>query len=190
MFVASSELLKTTILQTEGVPMMADELDAQHKESPENIEIPPIPKETAGAVAGAALGSLVGPAGAIIGGVVGAIAGKAAAKGKLHPAVKKAAARVIKPAPKRVKKTLRITAAKKSRRERQPGRANALLQSAARPNRAEDRHHPAARRPDAAVKKSGQGWIRTSEGVKPADLQSAPFGHFGTYPRRSRSLDF
>ena len=29
---------------------------------------------------------------------------------------------------------------------------------------------------------SGQGWIRTSEGVKPADLQSAPFGHFGTYP--------
>ena len=31
--------------------------------------------------------------------------------------------------------------------------------------------------------KIGQGWIRTSEGVKPADLQSAPFGHFGTYPR-------
>src|SRR5215467_7230281 len=30
--------------------------------------------------------------------------------------------------------------------------------------------------------KFGQGWIRTSEGVKPADLQSAPFGHFGTYP--------
>jgi hypothetical protein len=29
---------------------------------------------------------------------------------------------------------------------------------------------------------SGQGWIRTSEGVKPADLQSAPFGHSGTYP--------
>ncbi len=30
--------------------------------------------------------------------------------------------------------------------------------------------------------RSGQGWIRTSEGVKPADLQSAPFGHSGTYP--------
>ena len=29
---------------------------------------------------------------------------------------------------------------------------------------------------------NGQGWIRTSEGVKPADLQSAPFGHSGTYP--------
>src|SRR5262249_53877490 len=34
----------------------------------------------------------------------------------------------------------------------------------------------------ASAKESGQGWIRTSEGVKPADLQSAPFGHFGTYP--------
>jgi hypothetical protein len=33
-----------------------------------------------------------------------------------------------------------------------------------------------------AAEKYGQGWIRTSEGVKPADLQSAPFGHFGTYP--------
>ena len=34
----------------------------------------------------------------------------------------------------------------------------------------------------------GQGWIRTSEGVKPADLQSAPFGHFGTYPSMPRKL--
>src|SRR5881394_3005310 len=34
----------------------------------------------------------------------------------------------------------------------------------------------------------GQGWIRTSEGVKPADLQSAPFGHFGTYPFSARNF--
>ena len=34
----------------------------------------------------------------------------------------------------------------------------------------------------------GQGWIRTSEGVKPADLQSAPFGHFGTYPFGARDF--
>jgi hypothetical protein len=43
-----------------------------------------------------------------------------------------------------------------------------------------------AKREDAGAKRrkeNGQGWIRTSEGVKPADLQSAPFGHFGTYPR-------
>ena len=32
------------------------------------------------------------------------------------------------------------------------------------------------------LQRTGQGWIRTSEGVKPADLQSAPFGHSGTYP--------
>ena len=34
----------------------------------------------------------------------------------------------------------------------------------------------------AVLAKYGQEWIRTTEGVKPADLQSAPFGHFGTYP--------
>ena len=34
----------------------------------------------------------------------------------------------------------------------------------------------------------GQGWIRTSEGVKPTDLQSAPFGHFGTYPFSARDF--
>jgi phage tail tape-measure protein len=64
---------------------MADDLDTQQSGGPpaaENIEIPPIPKETAGAVAGAAIGSMVGPAGAIIGGVVGALAGKAAASGR------------------------------------------------------------------------------------------------------------
>ena len=43
-------------------------------------------------------------------------------------------------------------------------------------------------RNDRAAEKYGQGWIRTSEGVKPADLQSAPFGHFGTYPSRARDF--
>ena len=40
----------------------------------------------------------------------------------------------------------------------------------------------------AELGKYGQGWIRTSEGVKPADLQSAPFGHFGTYPFGARDF--
>lgn len=35
----------------------------------------------------------------------------------------------------------------------------------------------------AAESNGGPGWARTSEGVKPADLQSAPFDHFGTDPR-------
>src|SRR5262249_60011700 len=39
-----------------------------------------------------------------------------------------------------------------------------------------------------AAGKYGQDWIRTSEGVKPADLQSAPFGHFGTYPFSARDF--
>ena len=38
------------------------------------------------------------------------------------------------------------------------------------------------------IGKYGQDWIRTSEGVKPADLQSAPFGHFGTYPLSARDF--
>src|SRR5260370_27798783 len=41
---------------------------------------------------------------------------------------------------------------------------------------------------DEALAKYGQEWIRTTEGVKPADLQSAPFGHFGTYPERSFAI--
>jgi hypothetical protein len=80
----------------------------------ENIDIPPIPKETAGAVAGAALGSMMGPAGAIVGGIAGAIAGKAASERRLAPAAKKAVARVAKAAPPhRIKKVLRGKAAKR-----------------------------------------------------------------------------
>ena len=46
--------------------------DAQKKEPSqlsENIEIPAIPKQTAGAVAGAAVGSIAGPIGAVVGGL-------------------------------------------------------------------------------------------------------------------------
>ena len=52
----------------------------ENSQSSKNIEIPPIPKQTAGAVAGAAAGSIAGPIGAVVGGVVGAVAGKAAEK--------------------------------------------------------------------------------------------------------------
>src|SRR5206468_8364431 len=80
---------------------------------------------------------------------------------------------------------------RESLRKKLPDHANALLRNVARRNPVEDRHLRAAKREDAAAKKrkeSGQGWIRTSEGVKPADLQSAPFGHFGTYPPRVAAL--
>src|SRR6476620_9297718 len=52
--------------------------EKQPSQPSENIEIPPIPKQTAGAVAGAAVGSIAGPIGAVVGGVAGALAGKAA----------------------------------------------------------------------------------------------------------------
>src|SRR5512132_3897421 len=55
------------------------------KKSPrpvEDIQVPPIPKQTAGAVTGAAVGSIAGPVGAVVGGVVGALAGKVASSGR------------------------------------------------------------------------------------------------------------
>jgi hypothetical protein len=50
--------------------------------SSKDLQIPPIPKQTAGAVTGAAIGSIAGPVGAVVGGVVGALAGKAASSGR------------------------------------------------------------------------------------------------------------
>ena len=94
----------------EGVVFMADEGSSQ-----ENIDIPPIPKETAGAVAGAAVGSMMGPVGAVVGGVIGALAGKAAGEGRLKPAAKKVVARITRPAGKRTAKSSRSRNARPSR---------------------------------------------------------------------------
>src|SRR4029450_11752422 len=64
---------------------MPDNPDAKKEEnsrSSKNIQIPPIPKQTAGAVAGAAAGSIAGPIGAVVGGGVGGVGGKVAEKGR------------------------------------------------------------------------------------------------------------
>ena len=58
---------------------MPDHPKPEEKKSPrpsEDIQVPPIPKQTAGAVTGAAIGSIAGPVGAVVGGVVGALRGK------------------------------------------------------------------------------------------------------------------
>src|SRR5437667_12703202 len=99
---------------------MPDEPDAQKKESPqssEDIQIPPIPKQTAGAVAGAAIGSMAGAVGAVVGGFVGALAGKAAASGRpIGPAVRKRGAKVVRRAISRpANKLARCNGAKYSR---------------------------------------------------------------------------
>ena len=60
----------------------SDRQNEETSRSSENIEIPPIPKQTAGAVAGAPIGSVAGPIGAIVGGVAGALAGKTTEKGR------------------------------------------------------------------------------------------------------------
>src|SRR5205814_9007337 len=69
-----------------------------------------------------------------------------------------------------------------------PSRKIVLAVRVADPPRAGDPapHDQYGGRAGADVDRPGQGWIRTSEGVKPADLQSAPFGRFGTYPTRER----
>jgi hypothetical protein len=44
--------------------------------SSKDFQVPPIPKQTAGAVTRAAIGSVAGPPGAVVGGVIGALVGK------------------------------------------------------------------------------------------------------------------
>jgi Glycine zipper len=53
-------------------------------QSSEEIQVPSIPKQTAGAVTGAAIGSVAGPIGAVVGGVVGALAGSAAGRNRIQ----------------------------------------------------------------------------------------------------------
>src|SRR5882672_6849322 len=87
----------------------------QENQSSEEIQIPPIPKETAGAVTGAAIGSVAGPIGAVVGGVVGALAGKAAASGRpIIPVARKTVRRTVKKA-KAVAGTAKRKKTKKSR---------------------------------------------------------------------------
>src|SRR6266480_5468272 len=83
----------------------------EKKKSPpssEDIQVPPIPKQTAGAVTGAAIGSIAGPTGAVVGGVIGAFMGKAAADRRPVPKPVRRAKAVSKSALKRhpLKKSL------------------------------------------------------------------------------------
>jgi hypothetical protein len=69
----------------------------ENSKSSKNIQIPPIPKQTAGAVVGAATGSIAGPIGAVVGGVVGAVAGKAAEKRRpIVPAARRTVRKIVK----------------------------------------------------------------------------------------------
>src|SRR5438046_8628325 len=150
---------------------MPDDTNAQ-----ENIEIPPIPKETAGAVTGAVSGMMIGPGGTVVGGIAGALAGKAAGEGRLRPAAKKAVARIVKPAParRRPKKTTRGKAAK-----RKP--AKSRKRSTSKRTKAKRRGGPQSlakksQRAELANKKKWQGRDWNQQGRKAGGLPFAPFG--------------
>ena len=112
---------------------MPDNSDAKKEEnsqSSKNIQIPPIPKQTAGAVAGAAAGSIAGPIGAVVGGVVGAVAGKAAEKRRpIPPAARRTVRSVIKTskaiskAPRRRRPSKKSVAKPRKARARSRGKA-------------------------------------------------------------------
>src|SRR4030095_15679664 len=112
---------------------MPDNPDAKKEEnsqSSENIEIPPIPKKNAGAVAGAAIGSIAGPIGAVVGGVLGAVAGKAAEKRRpIAPAARRTVRSVMKSskaiskAPRRRRPSKKSVAKPRKTRARYRGKA-------------------------------------------------------------------
>src|ERR1700730_2121133 len=110
---------------------MPDHPKPEKKKSPrssEDIQVPPIPKQTAGAVTGAAIGSIAGPTGALVGGVIGAVVGKAAADGGPVRKAVRGAAGVPKGALKR-------HPVKKSRPESRQGSGRRLRAKAARKTR-------------------------------------------------------
>jgi hypothetical protein len=98
---------------------MPDNPDAKKEENSQSfkdIQIPSIPKQTAGAVAGAAVGSVAGPIGAVVGGVVGAIAGKAAEKQRpIASATRRAARNVVKSSKSDLENTPQTTSEQKIR---------------------------------------------------------------------------
>jgi hypothetical protein len=79
------------------MPDNSETRQAQVSRRSKNIEIPPIPKQTVGAVAGAAVGSIAGPIGAVVGGVAGALAARGAEKrGGIAAAATKTVAKVAR----------------------------------------------------------------------------------------------
>jgi hypothetical protein len=112
------------------MPNKSDAKKEQNSQSSKNIQIPPIPKQTAGAVAGAAAGSIAGPIGAVVGGVVGAVAGKAAEKRRpIAPAARRTVRSVMKSskaiskAPRRRRPSKKSVAKPRKTRARYRGKA-------------------------------------------------------------------
>jgi hypothetical protein len=74
----SSEYLSSESKVLRSPPFMPNHPKPEKKSlaSSKDFQVPPIPKQTAGAVTRAAIGSVAGPPGAVVGGVIGALVGK------------------------------------------------------------------------------------------------------------------
>src|SRR4030095_109264 len=112
------------------MPTNSNAKKEENSQSSKNIQIPPIRKQTAGAVAGAAAGSIAGPIGAVVGGVVGAVVGKAAEKRRpIAPAAKRTVRSVMKSSkaisktPRRQHPTRKSIAKSRKARARSRGKA-------------------------------------------------------------------
>jgi hypothetical protein len=91
--------------------------------SSEDIQVPPIPKQIAGAITGAAIGSIAGTTGALVGGMICVVVGKAAAEWRTVRKTVRRATAIPKSALKRhpVKKSLPKSRKGGGRRLRQGG---------------------------------------------------------------------
>ncbi len=102
----------------------------QTQQSPEDIQVSAISKQTVGAVTGAAIGSVVVPIGAVVGGVVGALAGGAARRQPIRKTAGRATARKAslkpdprkksRPASRKTRARSRGTSAKRKKSKRSP----------------------------------------------------------------------
>ena len=126
-------------------------------QSSENIEIPPIPKQTAGAVAGAAVGSIAGPIGAIVGGVAGALAGKAAKGRHVRLASARSVRKVVrkaKSAKGTAKPQLTTTSGNRSRKNAARSRSTVKRRSSNRSKMAKSRSKARTRRTSSSPRAS------------------------------------
>jgi hypothetical protein len=139
-------------LKTLHLPMSTTDSDQQNEgssQSSENIEIPSIPKQTAGAVAGAAVGSIAGPIGAIVGGVAGAIAGKRAKGGRARQTAARTLRTIVskaKSAKATAKRQLTKGSGKRSRKTASRSTSSAKRRPASRSTTPKSRNKSRTRR--------------------------------------------
>ena len=163
---------------------MPDNPEAKKEEdsqSSKNIQIPPIPKQTVGAVAGAAAGSIAGPIGAVVGGVVGAVAGKAAEKRRPIAPTAKRTVRSLMKSSKAISKAPADDARAKSPLPNQAKLVRAPAERRKRPYRVDRRQQNHAEDRELGHGRSRRGLLGNAlavaaNGVSPLDQRAISSG--------------